>query len=270
METKKYILHWCLITFCSLLAITVIIFSFLCFCSPRSMAQFSATLSWEKSETYFYTVDFNRNNDISSLYKVVVNNYNLKNYKEVEDYYEKLESHERYLEFIKHLDEENWKSDAPKLYKSTLLNEDNYLKNRYVISLIHNGKLDKAFDYAVENFRDYQNYTALDMGTYLFYNLVDLNDNNIISKFEDNNGFSDTLYNELLNYIDQCINQFYTIFDQEELMVDIDGVTLIALNTRIQQVYSDITKISSRLNLETPLNLVNRVNGVNQVVVQLL
>ena len=172
MSTKKFVLHWCLITLCTLMALTIIIFSLLCLCAPRAMAQFSSSLGMDKVETYFYTADYAKNGDINSLYRVVVNNYNMGNYDKVEKFYEELEDHEKYEEFIDYVDCENSKVDTTALSKSALLNEDNYLKNRYVTALIKNNKIDKAFTYAVEHFKNYRNYTVDDQGTYLFYNLV--------------------------------------------------------------------------------------------------
>ena len=59
-----------------------------------------------------------------------------------------------------------------------------YLKNRYVAALIKNNKIDKAFTYAVEHFKEYKTYTVDDQGTYLFYNLVALDNSEVFEKAE--------------------------------------------------------------------------------------
>lgn len=270
MTTKRFVLHWCMITLCTLCTLTIIIFSLLCLCSPKSIAQFSASLGMDRMETYFYTADYVRNDDINSLYKIVINNYNLGNYDKVEKYYESLEDHEKYVEFIDYIDEENSKVETNALNKSALINEDNYLKNRYVIALIKNEKYDKAFTYALEHFKGYENYTIDKLGTYLFYNLVALDSDDIYSKFNSNYTFDDTLYNKLLDYIDQCIVQFEDVFDQEEFSAEYDSAKLLAMYTRIKHVYTDINAISDALSLEIPENLDNRMLAVNSLAVKLL
>ena len=270
MSTRRYILHWCLITLCTLCAITIIIFSLLCLCAPKSMAQFSASLGMNKVETYFYTADYAKNGDINSLYKIVINNYNLGDYEKVEKYYEELESHEKYTEFVAYIDEENQKVETSALNKSALLNEDNYLKNRYITALIENGKLDKAFTYAVEHFKGYKNYTVDEQGTYLFYNLVALDNDSIFEKFKSNYVFENTLYRELVSYINQCISQFDNVFDQEEFNADIDSAKLLALNTRIKHVYTDIKLVAEATGYDVPEYLDNRVLAVNSLAIELL
>lgn len=269
MATKRYVLHWCIITLCTLLTTAIITFSLLCLCSPKTIAKFSATLGLDRAETYFYTADYARHGDVDSLYKVVVKNYNLKNYAEVEKYYEKLEHHPRYIEFINFVNAENLKVETSNLAKSALLNEDNYLKNRYVISLINNGKVEKAFTYAVEHFKDYTNYTLDSTGNYLFYNLVSLNKKEIYQKFNNSYGFDDTLYDELTIYVDQCIVQFENGFDPE-FNADLDSAKLLALNTRINQVYGDIEKISTALNFSMPNKLPEKVASINAIASELL
>ena len=269
MATKRYVLHWCIITFCTLLTIAVVTFSLLCLCSPKSIAQFSASLGLNRAETYFYTVDYSRHGDIDSLYKVVVNNYNLKNYEKVERYYERLESHDRYEELICFINSQNINVSASKLAKSALLNEDNYLKNRYVISLINNGKVDKAFTYAVEHFKNYKDYTLDNSGTYLFYNLVSLNKNDVYQKFANNYGFDNPLYDELTEYVEQCIVQFENGFDPE-FNAELDSAKLLALNNRINQAFGDVEKISKALNFSMPNRLPEKVASINAIASELL
>ena len=250
-------MHWCLITLCTLLALTTIVFSLLCLCAPRAMAQFSSSLGMDKVETYFYTADYVKNDDINSLYRVVVNNYNMGNYDKVEKYYEALEDHDKYDDFIDYMDCEN-------------CNEDNYLKNRYITALIKNNKLDKAFTYAVEHFKGYKSYTVDNQGTYLFYNLVALDNDGIFEKFKSNYTFENSLYRELITYVNQCISQFDNVFDQEEFNADADSAKLLALNTRIKHVYTDIKLISEATGLNIPEYLDNRVMSVNSIAVELL
>ena len=150
------------------------------------------------------------------------------------------------------------------------MNEDNYLKNRYVTALIKNNKIDKAFTYAVENFKNYRSYTVDNQGTYLFYNLVALDSEAVFEKFKSNYTFENTLYRELITYINQCINQFDNVFDQEEFNEEADSAKLIALNTRIKHVYSDIKLVSEATGYAVPEYLDNRVLSVNSIAVELL
>lgn len=267
MDNKKLIINWCLITFCGLLTLTIIFFVLLSCFSPISMAKICGDLGFNKLETSFYVKDYEKNNNINSLYKVVINSYNLKDYNNVEKYYEKLETHEKYSEFIDYINENNLKIEATNLTKSALLNEDNYLKNRYVLSLIKNDKLEKAFDYAYQNFVNYKNYTYKNSGNYLFYNLVELKNDDVSLKFLNNYDFDDTLFNTLIDYCDLSIKEFEKGFEN---FIEEDSVFLLALNTRIKQVYSNIHTLSIELSLDEPSNLFDRVKGVNDISVELL
>lgn len=267
VDNKKLIINWSLITLCGLLTLTIIVLLLLSFFAPLVMANICDDLGFEKLETNFYVQDYKKNNNINSLYKIVINNYNLKNYDDVEYYYEKLENHEKYAEFIDYVNQKNLETNASNLNKSALLNEDNYLKNRYVLALINNNKLEKAFDYACENFVDYKTYNYKNTGNYLFFNLIQLKNEEINSKFLENNGFDDTLYNVLLDYIDLSIKDFQNGF---EGFIEEDSIYLLNLNSRIKQVYTNIHTLSVELNLTEPENLFDRVKGVNDISVELL
>ena len=262
MNYKKLIINWCLITVCGLLILTILTFASLCIFSPISMARFCSNLGFEKLETDFYLKDYNKNGNINSLYKVVINSYNLKNYKYVETYYEVLEKNERYDEFIAYVNEQNLKVEATNLNKSALLNEDNYLKNRYVLALIKNGKVEKAYNYAFNNFENYANYTLTENGTYLFYDLIKLNNETVNQKATETD-----LYVKLNDYINLCITTFNNGFDN---FIEEDIIYLLALNTRIKQVYNGIHTLSINLSLEEDDSLYSRVKGINDIAVELL
>lgn len=270
MSTRRFVLHWCVITLCTLLSVGIIVLSVLCLCSPGAMARFSGSMGMSKLETYFYSIDYSKTGNINSLYRVVLNSYSAKNYDDVVIYYELLENHERYDEFIGHINKNNMDSDNSNLNKSVLINEDNYLKNRYVLSLIETGEVNKAFNYAVKHFENYTNYTSVEQGTYLFYYLVDLDDADIFAKFNQKYNFQDTLYNEVLNYLDFAIADFYEIFDQDEFIENVDGVYILALNNRINQVFGDIKTVSEALGLEVSDVLADKVARINQMAVEYL
>lgn len=262
MNYKKLIFNWCLITICGLLIITILTFSALCLFSPLSMARFCSNLGFEKLETNFYLKDYNKNGNINSLYKVVINSYNLKNYEYVETYFEVLEKNERYDEFIDYVNNQNLKVEATNLNKSALLNEDNYLKNRYVLALINNGKMEKAYDYAFKNFENYANYTLTNGGTYLFYDLIKTNNEVVNQKAVETD-----LYVKLNDYMDLCIANFNNGFEN---FIEEDSIYLLALNTRIKQVYNSIHTLSINLELEEDDSLYSRVKGINDISVELL
>ncbi len=262
MNYKKLIINWSLITLCGLLILTILTFASLCLFSPISMARFCGNLGFEKLETDFYLKDYNKTGNINSLYKVVINSYNLKNYNYVETYYEVLEKNERYDEFIEYVNEQNLKVEATNLNKSALLNEDNYLKNRYVLALIKNGKMEKAYDYAFNNFENYDSYTLTNNGTYLFYDLIKLNNQTVNQRANETD-----LYVKLNDYINLCITNFNDGFEN---FIEEDSIYLLALNTRIKQVYNGIHTLSVNLNLEEDDALYSRVKGINDISVELL
>ena len=82
--------------------------------------------------------------------------------------------------------------------------------------------------------------------------------------------FENTLYRELVSYINQCISQFDNVFDQEEFNADIDSAKLLALNTRIKHVYTDIKLVAEATGYDVPEYLDNRVLAVNSLAIELL
>lgn len=266
-DIKKFILHWCLITIGILLTLSFIVIFAISIFSPISMAKLCYNVGFGQLETFFYFKDYEKNGEISSLYKVVINNYNFKNYDDVEKYYEILEENDRYNTFIEYINEQNENMNTSNLNKSALLNEDNYLKNRYVLSLIYQNKWDKAFNYALENFVNYETYTLKNAGNYLFYHLIDSSNDDVLVKFLDNNGFEESLYNEIVHYIYQCIANFNDGFEEYN---EVDSPYFIALNTRIRQVYLNIQTLSEKYSIAIPSDLDSSVNGISNIVIELL
>ena len=92
----------------------------------------------------------------------------------------------------------------------------------------------------------------------------------VFENFKSNYTFENSLYRELIVYINQCINQFDNVFDQEEFNEEADSAKLIALNTRIKHVYTDIKLVAEATGYSIPDYLDNRVISVNSIAVELL
>ena len=103
----------------------------------------------------------------------------------------------------------------------------------------------------------------------MFYNLVSLNKNDVYQKFANNYGFDNPLYDELTEYVEQCIVQFENGFDPE-FNAELDSAKLLALNNRINQAFGDVEKISKALNFSMPNRLPEKVASINAIASELL
>ena len=75
------------------------------------------------------------------------------------------------------------------------------------------------------------------------------------------------MYLKLNDYINLCITTFNDGFEN---FIEEDSIYLLALNTRIKQVYNGIHTLSVNLSLEEDDSLYSRVKGINDIAVELL
>lgn len=126
---------------------------------PKTMSNITANLGCKNVSLYFAKVQYSRDKNINSLYTVVNKSIELNSYGNIEKYLEKLLNHEHYVNFIAFIENENLNSVSqnPPSFKTISLmisvsNEDMYLKNKYVESLIKNKKINKAESFSLIDF----------------------------------------------------------------------------------------------------------------------
>ena len=142
-----------------LIALIIVVVLFISLCFPRTMSNFTSWLGMEKTSLYFAKVQYERDDDINSLYTVINKAIALNAYDDLEKYSAELFEKPNYYDFIAFIEAENMNAIAQSgntdnaiTLMISLANEDMYLKNRYVLSLIENGKVQEAIAFAQQDF----------------------------------------------------------------------------------------------------------------------
>lgn len=173
---------------------------------PRTLANFTYSLNMTKYTRTLYLRDYDKSKDVNSIYMATNLSIKLKDYASIEDSYVELSNHKDYEALVNQVNEDNSKLDIDSLTLSTLLNEDEYLKNNYVLALVNLNKWQVAFEYACNDFEGVVP-TADSTGNYLFGNIVSYMPLGGADAFEgqvlaDINAYFDNMYNILTTEFD--------------------------------------------------------------------
>lgn len=137
------------------------------FAYPNKLAEFTYNRGWDSYALKLYDRDYKKSNDINSLYMSLNINIKHDKYSGVVAKFETFYAGSQYKDFVKTVDEENMKSNLKPAVKATLINEDNYLKNKYIKALISTQENDKAFRFAMKETIN-TTPTIDNMGNYLY------------------------------------------------------------------------------------------------------
>lgn len=152
------------LAFAILISTTWLVFAF---AAPKKLAKFAYNCNMENYALKLYKRDYKKSGDINTLYTILCIEIKHENDAEIVSNFEEFYKNPNYYDFVEKVNEENLKADTNELVKASLLNEDNYLKNKYIKSLIATNKIDKAFDFACED-AFILNPTYNNFGNYLF------------------------------------------------------------------------------------------------------
>ena len=204
------------------------------FAFPGKLADFAYARNMDGYATKLYTRDYNKSKDINSLYMAL--NLNIKHEKHelVVSEFEELYKSPYYEDFIKEVNSSNLNLNEKPIVKASLLNEDNFLKNKYIKSLVALGETNKAFDFAKVD-RLNLNPTFEDFGNYLFGELA--NDlSKIASRFNEViDGYSEPLIAVIEEYFDALDAEF-------DGYLSADKTHAFAMGDRILQVGESLIK----------------------------
>ena len=249
LENKKYHKNY------TPLIIVCIVVTFLIICStvwvllsslaPAKLAGFVYRLNWNTYAVKLYEKDYKNEGNIDSLYMALNISIKLGNDEKVVELYEKFYDHDSYESYIEFVNSENAKTEASPMVKATLLNEDNYLKNSYIQSLINLGQDSKAFKFAVD---DGLNMSPAynNIGNYLFNNFCK---SDVIVKFYDN--FRAPVYGEnmlvvdMYKYMEAVNTLFLANFQNQQLQTE-----SWAMGNRVLQVGNNVLVVCEKLGIE--------------------
>ncbi len=166
-KKSKTILTTAVATFVALVLLFGGSFFMLAMFMPRAVADFTYNLGLKEISLHYYEKAYLHSTQTDDLYNALSVAIMVNNHDKVVTFYEELEASEDYYELMNELDEETNNASLSIIAKSALLNEDNYLKNRYVFALLQTNQTPKAMDYSVEHFTR-ENLTMTTLGSYTF------------------------------------------------------------------------------------------------------
>ena len=237
-----------LITTCVMIAILGIVWLVMAFASPYNLAQFTYKLGLNKYSHTLYMRDYRKSGDINSLYMATNLSIKLTSYGSVVGEYELLQSHAKYDALISKVNENNRKLNIDSLTKSTLLSEDEYLKNQYVLALTKTNNWNKAKDLAIECLQDSATLSMSSQGTYLFGNLVKYMGDNVSTLV----GQPLDLMNDYLAQLDALFDAHFDVNNEVESYALCNRIIKVGLN--IISVNNATGDTSGNASVQTKIN----------------
>ena len=153
------------------ITLAVGIFLLCAFVFPYKLARDMYDLGFNTYAVKLYDRAYEKDkSNIDALYMALNISIKLEDNLKIEEYYEEFSSNENYYTFIEAIDKSNYKKDTGVLIKSTLLSEDNYLKNRYINALINLGKIEEAVHNTTNSLIN--DPTVTNIGNYYYANFM--------------------------------------------------------------------------------------------------
>ena len=233
--------------------------------APAKLGGVAYRFNWYTYALKLYEKDYKDNEDINSLYMALNISIKLNKDEKVINLYETFEDSDGYGKYIEFVDAQNLKQDMKPMIKSTLIDEDNYLKNQYIQSLIDLKQDEKAFQYALNN-DVFEQPEYNNIGNYLFNNFCKKGS---IDKFYDNfrtmNESGNMLLMDIYYYMEHVNGEFLKSFTNQT-----EEVYLWSMGNRVLQVGANVLALCEKLNIENcdgvdvVVNTQNTINNINQ------
>lgn len=151
MDVKNNIVKPILFTFLTMLCLLVAVFGVQHFFYPQKLSNWFYSMGANKAAVYYLERAYQEDEDYNTLYSLINLSIKTENHEKVETYFEKFYNNENYAYFVSSVDNSNSQKDVSNLVKSSLYSEDNYLKNKYILSLVNQNKVQKAYEFALEH-----------------------------------------------------------------------------------------------------------------------
>lgn len=251
LENKKYHKNYTPIIIVSIVLTFVLIIGsvWLIFANlkPASLGNLAYKLNLNGYALNLYERDYKKNGNIDSLYMALNIAIKLDNDDKVIELFNKFYDNENYVSYMHFVNGENLKQNVNPVIKATLINEDNYLKNCYIQSLLNKHNDQTAFNFALNDGLNMSpEYNQL--GNYLFDNFCRKdNIDRFYSKFLNN--YDGASGNILLANIYSYMAEVNDIFCNLGFSSD-NEVYIWSMGNRILQVGKNILAISEKSDVE--------------------
>lgn len=260
---KKIILSTILFTICTLLVASALICMFMYFVFTKDLADFFYSMGSENIAANLYHRVYEKTDDIYFCYKSLNIEIKLEDNKNIIKYYQEFKNDDEYENFMNNLKKNNERIFVGVLEKSTLLNEVDYLENKYISALKNTNNYDQAFNLAIDNFAGYETFDFENQGVYALYQFVSSNGTDLTKFNEKYDAYNITLIEAMQDYF----NDSTELFNSKTASTDLEKSYLLALGNRIITVGQNINTIY-QANNNTDLinsNLVIMIN-INDVI----
>ena len=224
MNVKNSVLKPVLITFLVMLITLTATLSVMHFFFPLNLSNWFYSMGANKTAVYYMERSYKKSEDYNQLYSLVNLNIKTNNYEKTEKCFELFYKNENYNNFVLNVDANNLTKNVSNLVKSTLYSEDNYLKNKYILALVKQGKVEKAFEFATKN--SSLLVSNNNVGIYVYNNIFTQGVN--VSSLENLGEFGANL----VTYFEQNIN----LFNECANVNNMQKVKGLVLGSRINEI----------------------------------
>ena len=250
--------------------ILVLIFAtifYSCIFAPKAVSNFANELGMKKTSLYFAKIQYSRDKNINSLYSVINKSIAINSYDDIEKYIVKLFEYENYYDFILFIESENIarvvndKNEPNKIpLMISFANEDMYLKNKYVQSLVVNGKINLAIEFSQKDLS--LNSDEFVLGNRIYWSFTYLFNKNNELDFLD-----EELKNKIVLFTDNLYN-FY--LSNKEIFQDLTAVQqfdYFVLENTLKRIYTDMLRLKDKVVFDTLSydEIIERIDILNNV-----
>ena len=245
MENKSSLGKTILFTILILIGIFLILASTILIFFPKVAGNFCYDLGWNALSTKLYLNDYKSSNDINSVMKAIDISIEDNNYSNIIISYEQAIQNTKYTEFINLKNTNNYNNqNINVIAKSSLINEENYYLNKYVLSLTKTNKFSKALELSLTELKsaftmdlDYKNIRNYSINTLIKDNYLNIDFTKNIEILET------SILTCLDNYYDKLFNEYQNL----NLQNNLDIVHFINFCNRILTVSNDIININANI-----------------------
>lgn len=242
---KKMIISTAILTLCSLVIMGIITFFVLFFAFPKTLGDISYDMGNYSLASSSYEKEYEKQGNIFYLYKAMNIRLKSENFEKYIEDYEVFTSAKDYDKFMAQITENNKKLNISILEKSATLNEYNYLRDRYIMSLIRCDKVQKAFDIAYSDFMKYDSFTFEKQGYYSMNRFIGRVDFAKYSELRD--GYDKSLIDSMQDYLNESYSMFQSSKSSED---NLTRAYALALGNRLILVGQDIKTICTSLRIK--------------------
>ena len=158
---KKSIVKSAVVTFVIMVVLFAIFSTVMLLGFTRVSADFVYSLGMNRLASSLYAREYEKSGDLYYCYKSLCVKIKISDNYGIVKTYEKFVGDEKSDEFIANIDTKNKTLNIGILEKSTILNEGDYLRHKYIQALMQIDRVDDAFELATADFQLYPTYSLL-------------------------------------------------------------------------------------------------------------